>query len=95
VAGAFLAVKDVVRTRGAVDQAIRQSIRQTTGHAADESQVRELRTLSAQLGITVSPGFGAFVSFGGGALAAGGAAVLLATRPRKRTTPGPDFAPNS
>jgi putative peptide zinc metalloprotease protein len=95
VAGAFLAAKDVVRTRGAVDQAIRQSIRQTTGHAIDEGQVRELRTLSAQLGITVSPGFGAYVSLGGGALAGGGAAILLAARPRKRATPDPDVAQDS
>jgi putative peptide zinc metalloprotease protein len=95
VAGAFLAAKDVIRTRGAVDQAIRQSIRQTTGQEAGDRQVRDLRTLSAQLGITVSPGFGAFLSLGGGALAGGGAAVLLASRPRQRTTPDPEFAQDS
>jgi putative peptide zinc metalloprotease protein len=84
LAGALLAARDVMRTRGVIDQAIRQSIRHTTGREATPGQVDEVRNLAAGLGISASPGFGAFVVMGGGLVAAGGAAVLLVRRPPRQ-----------
>jgi len=84
LAGTAFAARDVVRARGAVDDAIRQSIRRSTGHEATQSQIRDVRAVAASLGIAVSPRFGAPVTGGGGVIAAaGGVAVLAMARPRR------------
>jgi putative peptide zinc metalloprotease protein len=74
---AVVATNDMLRIRGAVDHAIRQSISQTTGRDATSAQVRDLRATATALGISVSPGFGIQVTLAGGALAAAGGATAL------------------
>jgi putative peptide zinc metalloprotease protein len=85
--GSALATHQATRTADMIDQQLSASIERVSGQEASPAQLRALRGIVEQAGISASPGLGVAIAAAGGLIAlAGGVAVLSGRLLRKGST---------